>query len=200
MMRLGLRIFAFALFLVSALPLWAAGPPPGEITIEEFLQKLSTVPDVVSRKDPFIQAPPPFEIPKSLDTGINMAAPVLERYPARDYGVVATLLGDQYPRALLRLPQAEKGKVLIVKEKDRLGNRSGVITKITSDGVVVLQTQRSPLGFVDKTEVVLRVGVVPGQGAGAGQGDQGQPAGDGGGHGQGQGQGVPPGTVLKFNP
>lgn len=190
------------LLLASITPAWSAEPPTGaeppagaELTIEEFLQKLSTVPDVVSRKDPFIQAPPPFEIPKSLDAGINMAAPVLERYPARDYGVVATLLGDQYPRALLRLPQAEKGKVLIVKEKDKLGNRSGVITKITREGIVVLQTQRSSLGFVDKTEVILSVGVVPGQ-AGGGQGGQGAPGADGGGAPQGANQG----GAQNFNP
>lgn len=129
-----------------------------EITIEEFLQKLSTIPDVVTRKDPFVSAAPPFEIPKKEDDGISMNAPVLERYPLNQYIVVATLLGDQYPRALLKLPAAEKGKVLIVKIKDKLGNRGGVISKILKDGVAVLQSVRSPLGFVDKSEVVLRVG------------------------------------------
>jgi hypothetical protein len=130
-----------------------------EITIEEFLQKLSTVPDVVGRKDPFVTAGPPFEIPKKEDeNAISMSAPVLERYPILQYAVVATLLGDEYPRALLKLPAAEKGKVLIVKVKDKLGNKGGVISKILKDGVVVLQSSRSPLGFVEKSEVVLRVG------------------------------------------
>jgi len=71
---------------------------------------------------------------------------------------VATLLGDEYPRALLKLPAAEKGKVLIVKLKDKLGNKGGVISKILKDGIVVLQSNRSPLGFVEKSEIVLRVG------------------------------------------
>ena len=141
----------------------AQGEEPGangqEITIEEFLQKLSTVPDVVGRKDPFITAGPPFEIPKKEDeNAISMSAPVLERYPILQYSIVATLLGDEYPRALLKLPAAEQGKVLIVKVKDKLGNKGGVISKILKDGVVVLQSSRSPLGFVEKSEVVLRVG------------------------------------------
>lgn len=129
-----------------------------EITIEEFLQKLSTVPDVVTRRDPFVKAPPPFNVVQVNADEIVPTAPVLERYPLRDYSIVAVLLGDQYPRALVKLPSREKGKVLIVREKDKLGNKGGVITRITKDGIVVLQSQRSPLGFVDKSEVTIRIG------------------------------------------
>lgn len=133
------------------------------MSIEQYLQKLSTVPDVIGRKDPFIAAPPPFDIPQSLgEDGVNMSAPVLERYPVTEYSVVATLLGDQYPRALLRLPASEKGKVLIVKVKDKIGSKGGVISKIRKDGVVVVQSRRSPLGFADKSEIVLPVGVAAG--------------------------------------
>lgn len=127
-----------------------------EISIEEFLQELSTVPGVAFRKDPFIEAPPPFEIPKA--DGSSLSAPVLERYPVNAYAVVAVLLGEQYPRALLRLPASEGGKVVIIKERDKLGNKSGVVSKIAKDGLTVMQNQRSPLGFIDKTEVKLSVG------------------------------------------
>ncbi len=126
------------------------------VTIEEFLQKLSTVPDVVTRKDPFVAPTAPFEALRSSDVAIN--APVLERYPISQYTVVATLLGDGYPRALIRLPEQEKGKVLIVKEKDKLGQNGGVISKILGDGLIVQQSIRTPLGFVEKSEVVLRIG------------------------------------------
>ncbi len=129
-----------------------------EITIEEFLQKLSTVPDVVTRRDPFVKAPPPFNVVQVSTDEIVPSAPVLERYPLREYSIVAVLLGDQYPRALVRLPEREKAKVLIVREKDKLGNKGGVITRITKDGVIVLQSQRSPLGFVDKSEITIRIG------------------------------------------
>jgi hypothetical protein len=131
----------------------------GGETVEDYLQKLSTIPDVVNRKDPFIQAAAPFTVPKDvLSEGVDMSTPVLERYPVTKYEIVATLLGDQYPRALLRLPKEEKGKVLIVREKDKLGNKGGIITKILKDGVSVVQKTRSPLGFIDKQETVIRVG------------------------------------------
>lgn len=128
-------------------------------SVEEYLQKLSTIPDVVNRKDPFIQASAPFAVPRELlSDGVDLSLPVLERYPITKYSIVATLLGDQYPRALLRLPNEEKGKVLIVREKDKLGNKGGTITKILKDGVMVVQRVRSPLGFIDRQETVIRVG------------------------------------------
>ena len=138
----------------------AAAARGQEMSVEEFLQGLSTVPDVFTRKDPFVAAAAPFEAPKTgQDEAISASAPVLERYPVAQYTVVATLLGDQYPRALMKLPSQEKGKVLIVKLKDKLGNRGGVISKITKEGVVVVQSVRSPLGFVEKTELVMKVGI-----------------------------------------
>ncbi|RZA07993.1 MAG: hypothetical protein EOP11_06185 [Proteobacteria bacterium] len=147
-----------ALLGLSASPRASAAEAPGE-SVEEYLQKLSTIPDVVNRKDPFIQAAAPFSVPKeTLSEGVDLSVPALERYPLSKYEIVATLLGDQYPRALLRLPKEEKGKVLIVKEKDKLGNKGGIITKILKDGVSVVQKTRSPLGFIDKQDTIIRVG------------------------------------------
>lgn len=146
----------FGLLLPSVFAI-AADDGEKEITIEEFLQKLSTVPDVVTRRDPFIKAPPPFSVVTQGDE-IVPNAPLLERYPLKDYSVIAVLLGDKYPRALIKLPSREKGAVLIVREKDKLGNRGGIITRISKDGVTVLQSQRSPLGFVDKSEILMRIG------------------------------------------
>lgn len=134
-------------------------PPAGE-SVEAYLQKYSTIPEVAARKDPFIQASAPFAASKENlnGGGSDMSVPVLERYPVSKYVIVATLLGDQYPRALLRLPKEEKGKVLIVREKDKLGNSGGTITKILKDGVAVVQKVKSPLGFIDKQETILQVG------------------------------------------
>jgi Tfp pilus assembly protein PilP len=143
-------------------PARAAAPAndPDSVSVEEFLQKLSSIPDLNSRRDPFIAADAPFVARRDVvESDVNSSAPVLERYPLGKYEVVATLLGDQYPRALMRLPQEEKNKVLIVREKDKIGNRGGVIRKILKDGIAVVQTQRSPLGFIDKVETVVRVGV-----------------------------------------
>jgi hypothetical protein len=144
-----------------------AGKEGKEMSIEEFLQSYSTVPGVVYRRDPFADFAPPFTDPKTANSETpaedpfapNMSAPPLERYPISDYEVVAVLLGDQYPRALLRLPgDGGSRKVVIVKENDKLGNRKGVISKIVLEGIIVQQAQRSAHGFVDKTEVLLKVG------------------------------------------
>lgn len=155
------RIALMFAVLLSASAVGAADDGEREITIEEFLQKLSTVPDVMGRRDPFVKAAPPFNAVVQGDE-IIPNAPLLERYPLKEYSVIAVLLGDKYPRALIRLPSRDKSAVLIVREKDKLGNRGGIITRISKDGVTVLQSQRSPLGFVDKSEVLMRVG----QGAG----------------------------------
>ena len=136
-----------------------------EVTIEAFLQSLSTVQGVVARKDPFVEVAPPFEIPAPETVAVDengpvMGAPILERYTLAEYEVVAVLLGDKYPRALLRLPgtNPKERRVVIVKEKDKLGNRKGVIHKIVAEGLIIQQAQRSKHGFVDRTEVLLKVG------------------------------------------
>lgn len=125
------------------------------LSIEEFLQKLSTIPDVTTRRDPFVVPIAPYQ----LDIGEknNSVTPVLERYAVHQYTVVATLLGNEYPRALIRLPSSEGDRVLIVKEKDKLGTNSGVILDIKKDGIMVRQTQRSPLGVIDTVDIFLRI-------------------------------------------
>jgi hypothetical protein len=159
--------FSLIAFLACGFARAEDAPAAGkDATIEEFLQSLSTVKDVVTRRDPFAEFPPPFETPHATNMGDSdpnapdMSAPILERYTIAEYEVVAVLLGDLYPRALLRLPGEGGGnrKVVIVKEADKLGNRKGVISKITLEGIYVQQAQRSAHGFVDKTEVLLKVG------------------------------------------
>lgn len=161
----------FLAFLAGA-PCWAAENPPvlqenTETTIEDYLQSLSTVQNVVTRKDPFLTVGAPFQAPTPEATVVTideelpvMSAPVLERYRMSAYEVVAVLLGDKYPRALVRLPASEGStrKVVIVREGDKLGNREGVITKITTAGVAVTYPHRSRKGVVTKVENLLQVG------------------------------------------
>jgi hypothetical protein len=64
-------------------------------------------------------------------------------------------MGDVYNRALVGLPDK---KVMIVREKDRLGNRGGVVMAIRREGVVVEQVHKTYRGAVDKTVVTLPVG------------------------------------------
>jgi Tfp pilus assembly protein PilP len=145
------RLF-LPLFLLNAT---AALGATEDVSIEEFLQKLSTVPDVTSRRDPFVVPIAPYQ----LDIGErnNNATPVLERYAVHSYTVVATLLGNEYPRALIKLPKSEGERVLIVKEKDKLGTNNGVVVGIQKDGIMVRQTQKSPLGVIDTADIFLRI-------------------------------------------
>jgi Tfp pilus assembly protein PilP len=145
----------FLLILLPALLSATALAAPQNISIEEFLQNLSTVPDVTSRRDPFVPPIAPFLL--DIGTRNKYPTPVLERYPVHEYTVIATLLGNEYPRALVKLPATEKGRVLIVKRGDKLGTDNGVIIKVQKDGLLVRQTQKSPLGVVDTNDIFLRI-------------------------------------------
>ena len=155
---------------LSASPAMAVAESGKELTIEEFLQQLSTVQGVVERKDPFAELDPPFQANQDSNASMdedapNMNAPPLERFPASSYEVVAVLLGDKYPRALVRVPDSAAGggkKVVIVKEGDKLGNHKGVISKIQIEGLVIQQAHKSAHGFVDRSELLLKVGAKAG--------------------------------------
>ncbi len=162
-----IRGFILLAFLVIPSGVLSAEAPsdekrPADLTIEQFLQQLSTVPGVLSRKDPFNRPAPPYQSIidswRSQDTeGGTRQQTDLERYEIKDYKVQAVLLGDVYNRALVRIPD-NAGRVMIVRENDRLGNRGGIIAKIEQVGVTVVQKTRSRTGVVDHTTVVLPVG------------------------------------------
>lgn len=169
-----MRLFCLVALLFVC-PHWAAAavksPPPSEYppdtTVESHLQSLSTVPGIVLRKDPFMGVNPPFEagqpsngVSQADENAPVMSAPILERYQVAEYEVVAVLVGDKYPRALLRLPlEGRARKVVIVKEADRLGNRQGVIKKISAEGLKVQQVKRgAKKGSEINVEVLLKVG------------------------------------------
>ena len=159
---IGLVFCPAVLSCFSGILLANEGPKkaPGEISIEEFLQQLSSVPFVLNKRDPFSKQLPPFEIAKSESEGSRKFS-ILERFPLKDYQVVAILVGDVYPRALIRVPA--ENKILIVREKDHLGNRGGVIKKIQKDNLLVEENKKNEAGFVDHAEVVL--GIQPAAGS-----------------------------------
>ncbi len=164
-MMLVIRLFIFSLLFPSLSG--AADDAPilqetSDVTVEQHLQSLSTVPRLFERRDPFMTVGAPFQIPAADPTSEDMpvmSAPIMERYRLSQYEVVAVLLGDKYPRALLRLP-GETGvrKVVVVKVGDKVGNRGGAITKITTAGITVVYSHRSRRGRVTKVENLLQVG------------------------------------------
>lgn len=133
----------------SEAPAPAASP---KMSIEDYMQQLSTVPFVLNRRDPFVKATAPFLEVKSPET-INTSASLLERYPLKSYVLMATLIGEVYSRALVKIPGEEK--ILIIRERDRIGNQGGFVKKIIKDKVLVEEMKRSDRGFVDKVEAAL---------------------------------------------
>lgn len=142
--------------------------PEKEMSIESFLQTLSTVPGTVQRRDPFTQVPPPFgeadtTVLVETPTGpeVNPSLNPLERFPLESYEVVAVLLSDQ-PRALVRVPVLSDNervqKVLIVKQHDTLGDKKGIVTKMSKEGITVQQASRVKGKAVDKWDTLLKVG------------------------------------------
>lgn len=134
-------------------------------SVEDFLQNLSSVPKVLDRRDPFQEGKPSFLKEEKVDSGVDEATarisgdeiPPLERYALEQYAVKAVLLGDQYPRALLKTPD---GMVAIVKENSRLGDKNGVIEKIDRNGIQVLEKIRNTFGSFDNVSQTLPVGGV----------------------------------------
>lgn len=157
--------------ICPSVPLMAAqeearAPEGKELTVEQFLQGLSSVPGIFSRKDPFLKAAPPFEgVKTNFDDQIVPTNPVLQRYPLKEYTVIAVLIGNGPSRALVKVP--EQNQAYIVREKDKFGSKGGIISKISKAGVTVIEKKRSPLGFIDKTEVTLAIKVKDEQAGGA---------------------------------
>lgn len=133
-----------------------------EMSVEEFMQGLSSVRKVFNRRDPFEENQPSYvkeEKPAVLDEAkIETAADELhplERYPVSNYTVKAVLLGDRYPRALLKLPN---GGSAVVQEKMRLGDKNGIIEKIDRTGLKVIEKIKNNFGSFDTISSQLSVG------------------------------------------
>lgn len=132
----------------------------------EDLQSVSTIKDVMKRRDPFLRAASPYkpaveavvEAPaeRPMDA-IDPNAPDLLRYPSSQYRVLAILLGDIYPRALLGTPDR---KVFVVREKDKIGNRQGYIRRIQEGAITVVEETKTSSGALDRSET--RLGIAPG--------------------------------------
>lgn len=139
------------------------------MSVEEFLQRLSSVRKVLNRRDPFEENNPsyvkedaPITIGEARLEINNEEQPPLERYPVEAYTVKAVLLGDRYPRALLQLPG---GGSVIVEEKMRLGDKNGIIEKIDRTGLKVVEKIKNNFGSFDDITQQLLVGASRGTGA-----------------------------------
>lgn len=136
----------------------SAEPEMEEKTIAEILQGLTVIDNVMSRRDPFEKHTP--EIFKNAgkveekpsENNVGEDTPELLRFSASNYTVLAVLLGDVYPRAIVKTP---KGNTFIVKEAEKIGNRDGVIGKIDDAGVIVEEKIKNQYDKFSKIEIKL---------------------------------------------
>lgn len=155
--------FIFLLLFAASMDLFAEEAVNAEknekkdLSYEELLQSLTSLPAVITRRDPFSKVGMPIPAIAAFyreDDAPNMSAPELERYASTQYKVIATLMGDVYARALVRTPEK---KVLILREKDKLGNKRGIIKSITRSGIVLVESIPRPSGVIEKKTVSLPV-------------------------------------------
>ena len=142
-------IFIYCLFFLcalSAVSLVSAAEKAKlkvDPTFSELLQELSSLQDIASRRDLFQrQIPDLLNVVQEEITTVPLSTSELERYPTTQYKANAVLVGDGVPRALVRTPE---NKFLIVREKDKIGNKKGYVKKIDSEGILVMENRSEVL-------------------------------------------------------
>lgn len=128
------------------------------ISFESYLQRLTSIPNIIQRRDPFETQPHPYlkkfsHVEKEKDSGI---APPLQRFPSKNYKVKAVLIGHGTPRALISIPNENK-RTWIVKEGALFGNRGGKINAINRKGLRVVEEVINSEGERAKIELELEV-------------------------------------------
>ena len=123
-------------------------------TVEEYIQKLTSIPSVFERRDPFVKSGPPFTAPRREDEESPIASTELERHAVLEYKIIAVMLGDLYNRALILSPEK---RTFIIREKDRLGNRRGIIKSISINSIQVVEKIKRQDGTRTTQEIALAV-------------------------------------------
>ncbi len=144
------------------------------MSAEDFLQRLSTVRNVLRRRDPFEDTEPEFVKKMRASRGLKPKEeeeddepkeevvinpedlPPLERFPAEQYEVLAVLVGRKNPRALVRIPGSGGNRV--VQKNMAIGDRGGVISDISTEGLVVDEKIRNNFGTFDTEQITIPVG------------------------------------------
>lgn len=157
------RMLLIAGALTCILPTQSEAVEDQPVSVEEFLQALSSVPRVLDRRDPFEQAKPSYlkedkkesEIVEARAEVATEELPPAERFNITQYVVKAVLLGDKSPRALVAAPD---GTMLIVNQSSRLGNKNGEVERIDRAGVQVVEKIKNNFGSFENVIQVLPVG------------------------------------------
>jgi Tfp pilus assembly protein PilP len=157
---------AFAILAPMTVMANTAAPPvhngnvPAEVkTVEQYLDSLSSLPSASSHRDPFIKQPSPFEgMPRPPSPLPDIPASQLtdlERHSLDKYTILAVMLGDIYSRALVKMPDT---RVMIVRERDKIGNKHGIIVGIKSNGVLVREAVVNDDNQIVYSEAFMPIG------------------------------------------
>lgn len=93
----------------------------------------------------------PFKQPLITDTETPKSD--LERFAVTDFKVVAIITGPLRMRAMIVAPDS---KTHYISEKMKIGNRDGVVVKITTKTIVVREKVVNPLGEVELFDTEMR--------------------------------------------
>ena len=166
--RIVCLIFILVLF---AKPMKAYSQAGADMSVEEFLQRLSSVRRVLDRRDPFEETVPSFaQKPTTTiveETRVNAEeaiveinaddVPPLQRYNAKEYIVIATLLGNSKKAALVKMPE-RAGTAELIYMDQRIGNKGGKVVEISQRGIVVEERIKNTFGSFDDIRTDLPVG------------------------------------------
>ncbi len=133
-------------FILSAFALFVSSALPGVAFAQVTLDLSDKAPDQLSFRDPF-------QRPQIRDAA-NLPKSELERFSVEQMELLGVITGPIKMRASIRTPD---GKLHMVAEKQRIGNRNGFIRKINPGEVLVTEKVLTAWGKEEEQEIQLRI-------------------------------------------
>jgi Tfp pilus assembly protein PilP len=127
----------------SALP---ATPQYLNIITEKSETASATAEEMAKLRDPFQR--PEVKLSEAGDRSL------LERFPVDGFQLIGVITGPSRMRAMLLAPD---GKTYFISEQARLGTRHGIVTKITTETIVVKEHTVNIFGKEEEVETVLKM-------------------------------------------
>lgn len=119
-------------------------PPPSPVPAPAVNEMLP----IDESRDPFMR---PASSPLSETSDIEIDA--IERYPLSDLRLTGLITGGGLiPKGIITAPN---GKTFIVSTNSRIGNREGVVRKISSRGILVRERVKNLVNEYDITDVPI---------------------------------------------
>jgi len=107
-------------------------------------KRAQDVSDFLTFRDPFL--------PPDLGDAVNISRLALERFPVSDFKLLGVMSGPLKKRAMIQGPD---GKSYVVSEQMKLGVRSGVVNRITTNSIIVREQIVNAIGQQEFLDVEL---------------------------------------------